>query len=290
MNFLKKTERVASAGEGAAAEFYLARPAERKKTRLQRFFAREVAQGIMAAIGGFLNARNSKIYLAYRPDSHFDFDNFPHFAELYGAFVHHSKNQNAGDLARLYLLLLNIARVLKEEIPGDIVEIGVYQGNTARILAHAARASGRRLFLFDTFAGFDAADQDGTDHPSPAFTDTSLDAVRTFVGTESVDYVVGRFPDSLSGTAIPDRFAIVHLDCDLYQPTIAGLSYFYPRLSPGGLLILHDYSSGHWSGCAHAIDEFLKDKPERPVLLPDKSGTAIIVKSSNGRDSANTTA
>jgi len=77
---------------------------------------------------------------------------------------------------------------------------------------------------------------------------------------------------------IPNHFAIVHLDCDLYQPTADGLTYFYPRLSSGGLLILHDYSSGHWSGCARAIDAFLKDKPERPVLIPDKSGTAVLVK------------
>jgi O-methyltransferase len=109
--------------------------------------------------------------------------------------------------------------------------------------------------------------------------DTSLEKVRNFVGTECVEYVVGRFPGSLSTTRISDRFAIVHLDCDLYQPTAAALDFFYPRLSPGGLFFLHDYSSGHWNGCARAIDDFFKDKPERPVLIPDKSGTAVIVKS-----------
>lgn len=261
-----------------ATEFYRPPPAERPKSRLQRFFAREFAQTVMRTIGSLLNARNSKLYLAYRPDSHFDFDGFPHFAELYRSFVRDSEIQNTGDLPRLYLLLLNIARVLKDDIPGDFAEIGVYKGNTARILAEAARASGRRLFLFDTFSGFDAADQAGSENPSRSFTDTSLEAVRRFVGAEAVTYVVGRFPDSLAQIAMPERFALVHLDCDLYQPTLAGLSCFYPRLSSGGLLILHDYSSGHWSGCAKAIDGFMTGKPERPVLLPDKSGTAIIVK------------
>jgi hypothetical protein len=281
MNVLQKAERGPPAGEpqrdDAAAEFYRPRPEERRKSRWQRFRAREIAHGVMRTIGTFFNARNSKIYLAYRPDSHFDFDGFPQFGDLFRSFVHQSKN-NCGDLPRLYLLLLNISRVLKDGVPGDIAEVGVYKGNTARILAHAARASGRRLFLFDTFAGFDAADQAGTDRPSRSFADTSFEAVKKFVGAQAVEYVVGRFPDSLSKVVIAERFAIVHLDCDLYQPTVAGLSYFYPRLSPGGLLILHDYSSGHWGGCARAIDEFLKDRPERPVLLPDKSGTAIIVK------------
>lgn len=233
----------------------------------------------MSTIGSFLNSRNAKLYLAYRPDSHFDFAGFPNFSELYRDFVHESKNNNSGDLSRLYLLLLNIARVLKDEIPGDFAEIGVYRGNTARILARAAKASGRRLFLFDTFSGFDPADQTGSEQPSSAFQDTSLQKVRAFVGTDCVEYVVGRFPDSLATVKIPDQFALVHLDCDLLQPTAAGLAIFYPRLSPGGLFILHDYSSGHWSGCAQAVDDFFKNKPERPVLMPDKSGTAILVKS-----------
>ena len=282
MNPLTQDAREAHSGAARAndgsTEFYVARTGERRKSRFQRFLAREIAQGLMSTIGSFLNSRNSKIYLAYRPDSHFDFDRFPHFSELYRYFVHGSKNHNSGDLGRLYLLLLNIARVLKDNIEGDFAEIGVYRGNTARILAQAARAGGRRLFLFDTFSGFDLADQAESDRSSRAFTDTSLDSVKNFIGTDSVEYVVGRFPDSLSTVKIADRFAIVHLDCDLYQPTAAGLAYFYPRLSAGGLLILHDYSSGHWSGCAQAIDAFLKDKPERPVLIPDKSGTAIIVK------------
>jgi len=265
--------------EEASAKFHRANAQERGKSRFERFLGREVAQAAMRTIGSLLNARNSKIYLAYRPDSHFDFGNFPGFPEFYRDFVHESKSRNSGDLSRLYLLLLNIARVLKEAIPGDFAEIGVYRGNTARILAQAARAGGRCLFLFDTFSGFDSADQADADRPSRAFVDTSLEKVKAFVGTDSVEYVVGRFPDSLTTVKIPDRFAIVHLDCDLLQPTAAGLAFFYPRLSPGGLFILHDYSSGHWSGCAQAIDAFFKDKPERPVLIPDKSGTAVVVKS-----------
>ena len=268
--------------DDASAKLYVRQAQERRKTRFERFLGREVAQAVMSTIGAFLNARNSRIYLAYRPDSHFDFGSFPEFAELYRHFVRGSRSHNSGDLSRLYLLLLNVARVVKDAIPGDFAEVGVYRGNTARILAQAARLSRRRLFLFDTFAGFDPADQIAGDRPSSAFQDTSLQQVKDFVGTDRVEYIVGRFPDSLSTAAISDQFALVHLDCDLYQPTAAGLAFFYPRLSPGGLLILHDYTSGHWSGCAQAVDAFFEDKPERPVLMPDKSGTAILVKSRTG--------
>jgi len=235
----------------------------------------------MTTVGAFLNSRNAKLYLAFRPDSHFDFNRFPQFAEFFQHFSRGGGQTNCGDLPRLYLLLLNIARVIREKIPGDMAEIGVYQGNTARILAEAARSNGRRLYLFDTFAGFHSRDLRGPDQAGVPghFGDTSLEKVKAFVGTLGVEYIVGHFPDSLAQHSMPERFSIVHLDCDLHDPMLAGLTFFYPRLSPGGLLILHDYSSGHWTGGCQAIDAFMADKPERLVLMPDKSGTAIMIKS-----------
>jgi Macrocin-O-methyltransferase (TylF) len=70
----------------------------------------------------------------------------------------------------------------------------------------------------------------------------------------------------------------VHLDCDLYAPFAAGLRYFNPRLVEGGFLIMHDYSSLYWAGAEQAIDEFFADLPEKPIPIPDKSGTAVIRK------------
>lgn len=263
------------ANRRAAAGFFAGHTEKPRRSRFAGFWRREVALGLLRSLGALFAPRRSNLYVAYRPDSHANFESFPRFGELNAAFTRQSDN-NSGDVPRFYALLLNIARVLKDGVPGDFAELGVYRGHTASILAAAARESGRQLFLFDTFSGFDAADLDGA--ASKAFTDTSLDAVKALVGTDSVTFIAGRFPDSIPPGGVGDRFAIVHLDADLYQPTRAGLDYFYPRLSAGGLLILHDYSSGHWPGCTQAIDEFFAGKPERPVLLPDKSGTAIVVK------------
>jgi O-methyltransferase len=58
----------------------------------------------------------------------------------------------------------------------------------------------------------------------------------------------------------------------------AGLEFFYPRLSPGGMMIFHDYSNPHWEGAKRAVDEYLPRAIENLVLLPDKSGTAILRK------------
>ena len=74
------------------------------------------------------------------------------------------------------------------------------------------------------------------------------------------------------------KFAFVNLDCDLHKPMLAGLEFFYPRLSKGGMIFLHDYSSGYWEGCKQAIDMFCKQNKCQIVLLPDLSGSAVLVK------------
>jgi Macrocin-O-methyltransferase (TylF) len=75
-----------------------------------------------------------------------------------------------------------------------------------------------------------------------------------------------------------ERFAFVQIDCDLYQPAKAALEYFYPRMSHGGLIVVHDLATGRWPGISQAVNEFLADKPESLVLMPDTSGSAAIVR------------
>ena len=221
-----------------------------------------------------------KIYVAYRPDSDVIFDHYPEAAELSEKWICDNLTNNAGDLPRLYAIIFNLKQILNENITGEIAELGVYRGNSAAVLAHYARAYSRRLWLFDTFEGFDQRDVVGVDeHRAPEFADTSLDRVQEIVGDENVEFVKGRFPDSIPPGLHMSRFCLVHIDCDLYEPARAGLEFFYPRLSPGGLLILHDYANPYWDGIRRALDEYCNRIPERPVIFGDKSGTAMIRKS-----------
>jgi hypothetical protein len=236
----------------------------------------------LAWIGAPLNRSNRFAYLSYVPDSIREYSVMPEYKHLVGWWTQNNARNNAGDLPRLLFLIQNAQRLLDEGIPGNFAELGVHKGNSAKALVHTLqeRDHTRRLYLFDTFGGFDTRDLTGVDADKPAiYSDTSLEAVRNFVGNEDLcDYRPGYFPES-AGAVDPDAtFALVHLDCDLYQPTRDALAFFYPRLSTGALLIMHDYSSGHWPGVTQAVDEFLTDKPERLVLLPDKSGTAVFRK------------
>lgn len=187
---------------------------------------------------------------------------------------------NSADMTRYYFLNLACDQLIKDDIKGDIAELGVYKGNSAYLLARLARHFGTTAFLFDTYESFDSRDLVGVDDNASldSFSDTSLERVRAVVGEDNVQYVKGYFPDSLSQVEGEHTFCLAHIDCDLYAPMKAALEYFYPRMADGGMLIMHDYASMVWEGAEKAVDEFFADKPERPILIPDKSGTAVIRK------------
>lgn len=221
-------------------------------------------------------------FLAHHPDSYAKAGIHPEFKPLFRKFRKRNKKNNAGDIARLWTLILNIKQVLAEGIAGDFAELGVWRGNTAAVLAFFAAHGNRRAFLFDTFQGFDDRDLKGVDSDKTrSFTKTSIEMVREVIGDDAgaCSFVQGYFPDSIQDAHRSKRFAVVSLDCDLYEPMKAGLEFFYPRMPRGGLLLLHDYSSTHWPGARQAIDEFCEKNDEFVILAPDKSGSALIRKS-----------
>jgi hypothetical protein len=212
----------------------------------------------------------------------YSFDGVEQFGALRAAWERDNRVNNFGDIPRFYALYQNLSQVLKDGIAGDFAEIGVYRGNSAKLLKFFTTKGNRDLFLFDTFAGPDPRDIRGVDAGAAptSFADVDFEAVRAFIGSERTRFVRGYFPQSLAQLPEFDRhrFAVVHIDCDLYQPVRAALEVFYPKLEPGGVVILHDYASGWWPGASQAMDEFLRPRPERLVLIPDKSGTAMFRK------------
>jgi O-methyltransferase len=147
-------------------------------------------------------------------------------------------------------------------IPGDIAEVGVAYGRSAKLIAQYA--PDRELHLFDTF--------DGLPQPlpidSPKFKQgdfrSQFEDVQAYLAGSKCHLYRGLFP-STAGPVANNRFSFVHLDVDLYESTLAGLEFFYPRLSRGGILISHDYPSA--AGVAAAFEKFLADKPEVVVEL-----------------------
>ncbi len=74
-------------------------------------------------------------------------------------------------------------------------------------------------------------------------------------------------------------FAFISLDADLYAPILSGLTYFYPRLSSGGMMLLHDYNNSRFRGAHQAVEDYEKTN-ETLSLVPlcDMHGSAVIIK------------
>jgi O-methyltransferase len=187
------------------------------------------------------------------------------------------------DKVRFYTFWLQLERIKDGNIPGALAEVGVYQGETARII-HEMNPN-RDFHLFDTFEGFPEAalaaekSTEGKYHVSN-FSDTSIDGVKSYIsGNDHLKFHPGYFPDSAADVT-EGTYAFVHLDADLYQPTIEALSYFYPKLSPGGVIIIHDYNHT-WEGVRRAVDEFSKTIPENFLEIADWNGSAIVVRNSD---------
>ena len=249
-----------------------------ERNKLLRTKAQLALQRIFSFKPYFLN-----LSWSYLPDSYVTRKAYGEFPKLFRGFTNHNKTNNGGDISRLWGFILNIEQIIDENIEGDFAELGVWRGNTASVLASYAAKNNRHVYLFDTYEGFNEKDIKGVDATKNAtdFDDTSVSLVKDVIGVdaECCHFVKGYFPESLNEYHKLIKYAIVSLDCDLYEPTKAGLSFFYPLMPKGGIFLLHDYSSRCWAGVKKAIDEFCKESGEFVILMPDKSGSAFLRKS-----------
>ena len=158
---------------------------------------------------------------------------------------------------------------LLENIPGSVAELGVFQGNTAAIINEAF--PNRKLYLFDTFEGFNSADiateQEKCFSQARAgeFSDTNVELVLEKMPHPKMCVPKkGWFPDSAKD--VGEEFALVRIDVDLYEPTLAGLNWFSERLSLGGFILVDDYFNENYAGVKAAVDEWLNKHHERKLL------------------------
>ncbi|MFO0735181.1 MAG: TylF/MycF/NovP-related O-methyltransferase [Labilithrix sp.] len=170
-------------------------------------------------------------------------------------------------------MLFSLARHAVQ-LEGSFAEIGVYRGGTAYLLANVAKTKKRDLHLFDTFEGMPETDVKNDLHTAGDFADTSLESVRKFVGN-SAEYHQGFFPATAAGLE-DTRFSFAHVDVDIHQSVADCCSFFYPRMTPGGVMVFDDYGWTSCPGAKRAVDDYFADKPE-PVLHLS-TAQAIVIK------------
>lgn len=144
----------------------------------------------------------------------------------------------------------------------NTAEVGVYKGGTSYFIASIAKQMGMpiRHFCFDTFEGHAAEDINlsvETSHFPHAFNDTSFDSVKDYLKYfENVSVHKGRIQDTAH--ILKDSFMhFVHLDMDIYEPTLYALQFFNDRMVQGGVVLLDDYGFETCPGIEKAVNEFL---------------------------------
>jgi len=159
------------------------------------------------------------------------------------------------------------------KIEGNIAEVGVYKGGSAKLICKAK--GDKSLYLFDTFEGLPTISRyDKTFHKGQFY--SSYEMVKEYLKQYKNVYIYkGTFP-STSKPIKNKKFSFVHLDVDIYESTLKSLNFFYPRMNKGGIIISHDYISA--LGVKNAFDEFFKDKPEPIIAL--QVNQCLIVKTS----------
>jgi O-methyltransferase len=160
-----------------------------------------------------------------------------------------------------------VVDVLRRGVPGDLIETGVWRGGATIFMRAILAAYGdveRQVWVADSFRGLPKPDPEqwpaeaGDDHWTSEKLAVSAEEVRANFARyglldDRVQFLIGWFKETLP-TAPIDRLAVLRLDGDMYGSTMEALEALYPKLSPGGYVIVDDY--GAVPQCKEAVTDF----------------------------------
>ncbi len=200
---------------------------------------------------------------------------------------------------RIFSLCQAVKYVVEQDIPGAIVECGVWRGGSMMAVARTLLELGiedRDLYLFDTFEGMPPPTEKDVSYRGTKATEllkksdkTEADSVWCYAplagvqqalaqvgyNPEKIHFVPGKVEETLPHQA-PETIALLRLDTDWYESTRHELIHLFPRLSPNGVLIIDDY--GYWQGARQAVDEYLQQNQIKLLLNRiDLTGRIAIV-------------
>jgi O-methyltransferase len=184
-----------------------------------------------------------------------------------------------------------LQRIDAKNLAGDIVECGVWRG--ASIVLARMVSPKRKCWLYDTFDGMSEPSEldlgaDGT--PASGSYKRKMIEGRKWAAAsreeveanlrrcdlwepQKLQFVVGKVEDTLPRGPLPDQIALLHLDTDWYASTAIELELLYPRLLPGGILIVDDY--GHWLGARKAVNDYFAGQSVQFDRI-DYTGIAVV--------------
>ena len=199
---------------------------------------------------------------------------------------------------RLFALIQAVRYLVKNDVQGAMVECGVWRGGAMGAVALTLKAQGqtRPMYLFDTFEGmsipteedktFGGGDamgeflekrtgEESSDWCMASLEDVQANLTRLGLDTNDFRFVKGMVEDTIPTEAPSGDIALLRLDTDWYKSTKHEMDHLFPKLVPGGVLIIDDY--GDWEGARQAVDEYLDNHSIR-MLLTRVDGSVIGIK------------
>lgn len=164
-------------------------------------------------------------------------------------------------------------------VEGCLAECGSYEGASAWFMAN--ELPGESFYIFDSFDGLSPPETEDKLSGGGCFWQVGdMRAPETAIARNlsefrNIYFMKGWIPERFPEVA-EKAFRFVHIDVDLYSPTLESISFFYPRMSRGGVILLDDYGFLSCPGATKAVDEFMLDKPERVLNMPTGQGLIII--------------
>jgi O-methyltransferase len=184
------------------------------------------------------------------------------------------------DIYRCYELWQLVAETAK--LPGgDLIEIGVWRGGTGALMARQCQLAGieNPVYLCDTFKGVVKAGSKDVTYVGGEHADTNQAAVLELIQAFKLDRVrilAGIFPDD-TGHLVGDRqFRFCHIDVDVYDSAKDILSWLWPRLVPGGIVVYDDYGFHNCVGITRFVNEE-RVQPDR-LVIHNLNGHAVVIK------------
>lgn len=211
------------------------------------------------------------------------------FMELYSQI----KDYTMVEIERCYALYFSVKYILKNNIPGDFVECGVWKGGSSMLVALMLKkenAVDRKIYLYDTFAGmtepgyYDGEEEklewkknkkdDGSCNWCFAtYEDAAANMRSTAYAEENIKLVKGKVEDTIPAT-MPTKIALLRLDTDWYESTKHELTHLFPLLEKSGILIIDDY--GSWKGARMAVDEYFFENGPAYLNRIDFTGRLLV--------------
>lgn len=197
------------------------------------------------------------------------------------------EQQTMTSIERLNSLINCTKYIVQNNIEGTIVECGVWRGGSMMAVAYTLQevfSVDRDLYLFDTYEGMSPPtgkdvthfnvgaevllnSQDEKEREAyicyATLEDVRSNIYSTNYPQEKIHFVQGKVEDTIPSQA-PEKIALLRLDTDWYESTRHELEHLFPRLVPGGVIIIDDY--GYWKGCKEATDEYIETH-KVPLLL-----------------------